>query len=115
MDTHEDIARAVVEGDEAGRRRDLRTVCPYRDSLRTAWIKGYVRTALPAKSNRLTSSLTPSPNLDSYGTSPRCTPSCPSCDCGSSPACAPYLGTYGTRGEQGAESTPESSKRRRRR
>ncbi|MEU4467438.1 Rmf/CrpP fold protein [Streptomyces sp. NPDC024017] len=115
MGTREDIARAVLEGGEAGRRGDPRTVCPYRDILRTAWIKGCARTAPPVNSNRLTSSLTPSPNLDSYDTSPRCTPSCPSCDCGSNPACAPYLGTYGTRWEQGAESIPKSSKRRRRR
>ncbi|MFH9430243.1 Rmf/CrpP fold protein [Streptomyces sp. NPDC017615] len=47
MGTREDIARAVVEGAEAGRRGDPPTVCPYRDLLRTAWVKGYVRTAPP--------------------------------------------------------------------
>ncbi|MFJ3867902.1 Rmf/CrpP fold protein [Streptomyces nigra] len=47
MGTREDIARAVIEGAEAGRRGDPPTVCPYRDTLRTAWIKGYARTAPP--------------------------------------------------------------------
>ncbi|MFF4751822.1 Rmf/CrpP fold protein [Streptomyces sp. NPDC001270] len=47
MGTREDIARAVIEGTEAGRRGDPATVCPYRDVLRTAWIKGYTQTAPP--------------------------------------------------------------------
>ncbi|MGW0626076.1 Rmf/CrpP fold protein [Streptomyces sp. NPDC002758] len=45
--TREEIARAVIEGTEAGRRDDPATVCPYRGILRTAWIKGYARTAPP--------------------------------------------------------------------
>jgi ribosome modulation factor len=47
MGTREDIARAVLDGTEAGRRGDPPTVCPYRGLLRTAWIKGYRRTAPP--------------------------------------------------------------------
>lgn len=47
MGTREDIARAVQEGAEAGSRGDPPTACPYRDLLRTAWIKGYVTTAPP--------------------------------------------------------------------
>ena len=46
MGAREDIARAVLEGTEAGRRGDPPTVCQYPHSLlRTAWIKGYARTA----------------------------------------------------------------------
>jgi ribosome modulation factor len=45
MGTREDIARAVTEGAEAGRRGAPPTACPYRDVLRTAWITGYARTA----------------------------------------------------------------------
>ncbi|MGW6518551.1 Rmf/CrpP fold protein [Streptomyces sp. NPDC054962] len=47
MGAREDIARAVIEGAEAGRRGDSPTDCPYRDLLRTAWIRGYARTAPP--------------------------------------------------------------------
>ncbi|MCX5362884.1 hypothetical protein OG864_29740 [Streptomyces sp. NBC_00124] len=47
MGAREDIARAVLEGAEAGRRGDPPTVCKYRDVLRTAWIEGYARTAPP--------------------------------------------------------------------
>jgi ribosome modulation factor len=47
MGTREDIARAVMEGAEAGRQGNPVTVCPYRGLLRTAWIKGYRRTAPP--------------------------------------------------------------------
>lgn len=47
MGTREDIARAVIEGTEAGRRGDPPNDCPYRGVLRTAWIKGYARTAPP--------------------------------------------------------------------
>ncbi len=45
MGTREDIARAVIEGTEAGRRGDPPTACPHpRTSLlRTAWIRGYAR------------------------------------------------------------------------
>ncbi|NEC29581.1 hypothetical protein G3I20_24085 [Streptomyces sp. SID8111] len=45
MGTREDIARAMQEGAEAGRRGDPPTVCPYRDLRRTAWIRGYASTA----------------------------------------------------------------------
>jgi ribosome modulation factor len=47
MGAREDIARAVQEGAEAGRRDDPPTVCPYGGILRTAWIKGYARTVRP--------------------------------------------------------------------
>ena len=47
MGTRQDIVRAFQEGTEAGRRGDPPTACPYRDLLRTAWIKGYVQTAPP--------------------------------------------------------------------
>lgn len=45
MGTREDIARALSEGAEAGRRGDPPTVCPYpRTSLlRGAWVRGYAR------------------------------------------------------------------------
>ncbi|MFI8817464.1 MULTISPECIES: Rmf/CrpP fold protein [unclassified Streptomyces] len=45
MGTREDIARAVSEGAEAGRRGDPPTVCPYpRTSLLSgAWVRGYAR------------------------------------------------------------------------
>ncbi|MFE7017565.1 Rmf/CrpP fold protein [Streptomyces sp. NPDC057651] len=47
MGAREFIVRAVLEGTEAGRRGDPPTVCPYEHGslLRTAWIKGYARTA----------------------------------------------------------------------
>ncbi|MFF4347837.1 MULTISPECIES: Rmf/CrpP fold protein [Streptomyces] len=51
MGTRESIARAVIDGTEAGRRGDPPTVCPYRGILRTAWIKGYARTAPPLPDN----------------------------------------------------------------
>jgi ribosome modulation factor len=43
MGTREDIARAVTDGAEAGRRGDPPTVCPHpsTSTLCTAWIKGY--------------------------------------------------------------------------
>jgi ribosome modulation factor len=47
MGTREDIARAVTEGAEAGRQGHPPTACPYRGTLRTAWISGYARTAPP--------------------------------------------------------------------
>ncbi|MFJ2017239.1 Rmf/CrpP fold protein [Streptomyces nodosus] len=47
MGAREDIVRAMQEGAEAGRRGDPPTVCPYRDLLRTAWIRGYAQTAPP--------------------------------------------------------------------
>jgi ribosome modulation factor len=47
MGAREDIARAITEGAEAGRRGDPPTACPYSGLLRTAWIKGYARTAPP--------------------------------------------------------------------
>ncbi|MFB7461708.1 Rmf/CrpP fold protein [Streptomyces sp. NPDC056188] len=49
MGAREDIARAVQEGAEAGRRGDPPTTCPYpaTDLLRTAWIRGYAQTAPP--------------------------------------------------------------------
>ncbi|MGW4305080.1 Rmf/CrpP fold protein [Streptomyces californicus] len=45
MGTREDIAQAVSEGAEAGRRGDPPTVCPYpRTSLLSgAWVRGYAR------------------------------------------------------------------------
>ncbi|WP_405195171.1 Rmf/CrpP fold protein [Streptomyces anulatus] len=45
MGTREEIARAVSEGAEAGRRGDPPTVCPYpRTSLLSgAWVRGYAR------------------------------------------------------------------------
>jgi ribosome modulation factor len=41
----EDIARAIAEGNAAGKRGDLVKTCPYpRESLlRPAWIRGYAR------------------------------------------------------------------------
>jgi len=45
--TREDIARAVLDGMQAGRDGEAPTVCPYAGILRTAWIKGYARTAPP--------------------------------------------------------------------
>ncbi|MFD8611072.1 Rmf/CrpP fold protein [Streptomyces sp. NPDC059631] len=47
MGAREDIIRAVTEGVAAGRRGDPPTACPYSGLLRTAWIKGYARTAPP--------------------------------------------------------------------
>lgn len=45
MGTREEIAQAVSEGAEAGRRGDPPTACPYpRTSLlRGAWVRGYAR------------------------------------------------------------------------
>lgn len=45
MGAREDIARAVAEGNAAGKRGDRPTVCPYGrdDLLRTAWVRGYAR------------------------------------------------------------------------
>ncbi|MGW7514790.1 Rmf/CrpP fold protein [Streptomyces sp. NPDC054796] len=46
MGTREEIARAVTDGRDAGRRGDRPTACPHpRDSLlRRAWIRGYAET-----------------------------------------------------------------------
>ncbi|MFB7452835.1 Rmf/CrpP fold protein [Streptomyces sp. NPDC056194] len=43
MGTREDIARAILAGNEAAKNGDAPTTCPYpRTSvLRTAWIRGY--------------------------------------------------------------------------
>ncbi|MEK9521451.1 hypothetical protein MIU24_18955 [Streptomyces venezuelae] len=43
MGAREDIARAIVEGDRAGRDGKPPSACPYprTDILRTAWIRGY--------------------------------------------------------------------------
>ncbi|GAA5056421.1 Rmf/CrpP fold protein [Streptomyces similanensis] len=47
MGAREEITRAVLDGAAAGRRGDPPTVCPHEGLLRTAWIKGYARTAPP--------------------------------------------------------------------
>lgn len=47
MGTREDLARALVEGAEAGLAGTLPTACPYQRSELTwsAWVRGYSKTA----------------------------------------------------------------------
>lgn len=55
--SREEAARAIREGREAGTRGDRPTVCPYPATslLRSAWVRGYAKTA-PRPTNNGSSS-----------------------------------------------------------
>lgn len=110
-----DIARAVIEGAEAGRRDAPRPSAVPRHPEYGVDQGLRPNRAADQVQHRLTGSVTPSLSLDNHCTSPKCTPSCPSCNCDSNWVCAPCLDKYGMHGEQAAESIPKLSTRWQRR